>query len=106
MKDRDEALDALLSQAPYIEDAGFTEALMTRLPRRHPSLRVRSLVLLGSAAVSCAAVAAVPGARRFLIEISAGLFGGSAAGGTSLVAIAALVALMVWGAVAAATSDA
>lgn len=106
MKNDDEALDALLSHTPYIEDAGFTDALMSRLPRRHPSLRVRSLVLLGSAAASCAAVAAVPGARRFLTETSVGLFGGSAAGGTSLVAVAALVALVVWGAVAAATSDA
>jgi hypothetical protein len=106
MKDRDEELDTLLSQTPYIEDAGFTDALMSRLPRRHPSLRVRSLVLLGSAAASCAAVAAVPGARRFLAEIGIGLFSGSAAGGTNLVAIAALVALLVWGAAAAATSDA
>ena len=106
MKDRDENLDALLSQTPYIEDAGFTDALMRRLPRRHPSLRVRATVLLGSAIASCATVAAVPGARRFLAEIGIGLFGGSAAGGASLVAIAAVVALMVWGAVAAATSDA
>jgi hypothetical protein len=106
MKDRDDALDTLLSQAPYIEDAGFTDALMSRLPRRHPSLRVRSLVLLGSAVASCATVAAVPGARRFLAEIGIGLFGGAAAGGANLVAVAALVALLIWGAAAAATSDA
>ena len=106
MKDRDESLDALLSQSPYIEDAGFTDALMTRLPRRHPSLRVRASVLLGSAIMSCATVAAVPGARRFLAEIGIGLFGGSAAGGANLIAIAAVVGLLIWGAAAAATSDA
>jgi hypothetical protein len=106
MKDNDEALDALLSQTPYIEDAGFTDALMRQLPRRHPSLRLRSLILLGSAIASCAAVAAVPGARRFLADMAIGLFGGAAGGGVNLVAVAALVALLVWGAAAAATSDA
>jgi hypothetical protein len=106
MKDRDESLDALLSQAPYIDDAGFSDALMSRLPRRHPSLRVRAIVLLGSATLSCAAVAAVPGARRFLSEIGIGLFGSGAAWEANLVAGAAVVALMIWGAAAAATSDA
>ena len=106
MKDRDENLDALLSQAPYIEDAGFTDALMSRLPRRHPSLQVRATILLGSAIASCAAVAAVPGARRFLAEIGISLFDGSAAGGANLVVMTALVGLLIWGAAAAATSDA
>ncbi len=106
MKNDDEALDALLSHTPYIEDAGFSDALMRRLPRRHPSLRLRSLILLGSAITSCAAVAAVPGARRFLAEIAIAPFGGLVTGGANLIAVAALVVLLIWGAAAAATSDA
>ena len=106
MKDHDESLDALLSHTPYIEDAGFTDALMSRLPRRHPSLRVRAIVLLGSTIASCGAVAAVPGARRFLYEIGIGLSSGAAVGEANLVAGAAVVALLIWGAAAAATSDA
>jgi hypothetical protein len=105
MKDQHESLEALLSQAPYIEDAGFTDALMSRLPRCHPSMRMRTTILLACAVTSCGAVAAVPGARRFLAEIGTGLLGGSAGGEPSLVAIAAVVGLLVWGAVAAATSE-
>jgi len=104
MKDRPEDLETLLSMAPRIADDGFTDALMTRLPSSRPTLRMRSAILLGSAVASCGIAAAVPGARRVVSEIGLGLVGGAAA--PSLVVAAAVVALLVWGAVAAATSEA
>jgi hypothetical protein len=50
-------------------------------------------------------VAAVPGARRFLAEISIGFVNGLAATGSSLIATGIVVALVVWGAMAAAASE-
>ncbi|HEY5658059.1 MAG TPA: hypothetical protein VIY27_09740 [Myxococcota bacterium] len=103
---RDEDLDALLSRTPYIEDAGFTDALLRQLPRSRPSLRVRAIVQLASAAGSCAVVAAVPGARRLVAELGTGVLGGAVSNGADLVVIATLAALLIWGAVAAVASEA
>ena len=104
MKDRPEDLDNLLSMTPHVADDGFTDTLMARLPPRRPTLRVRSAILLGSAVASCGIAAAVPGARRIVSEIGLGLVGGATT--PSLFVAAAVVALLVWGAVAAATSEA
>ncbi len=106
MNEHRESLESLLSKAPHIDDDGFTEALMIRLPPGRPSLRVRAIILLASTVTSCSVVAAVPGARRFLVEISAGFVSASAETGYSLLATGIVVALVVWGAMAAASSEA
>ena len=106
MKDQDEHLERLLSLTPRIDDDGFTEALMLRLPARRDLLRIRTTVLAAFAFAACAIVAAVPGARHFLAEVGYGFAGSSAIQGLSLLTLAAIGALLLWGAVAAATSDA
>jgi hypothetical protein len=106
MNEQRESLESLLSNVPHIDNDGFTEALMARLPPSHPSLRMRMIILLASAVTSCSVVAAVPGARRFLAEISIGFVNGLAATGYSLFATGMVVALVVWGAMAAASSEA
>ena len=106
MNEQRESLESLLSKAPHIDDDGFTEALMIRLPPGRPSLRVRTIILLASTVTSCSVVAAIPGARRFLAEISVGFVSASAATGYSLFATGIVVALVVWGAMAAASSEA
>jgi hypothetical protein len=50
-------------------------------------------------------VAGVPGARRLLAEMGLLLVGGSGAAGSSLLAIGAVLAILVWGAVAVAASE-
>jgi hypothetical protein len=106
MNEQRESLELLLSKAPHIDDGGFTEALMARLPQSRPSLRMRAIILLASTVTSCSVVAAIPGARNLLAEISVGFVSGSAATGPSLIATGIVVALVVWGALAAAASEA
>ncbi len=106
MNEQRESLESLLLKAPHIDDDGFTEALMIRLPPGRPSLRVRAIILLASTVTSCSVVAAVPEARRLLAEVSVGFASGSAATGFSLIATGIVVALAVWGAMAAASSEA
>ena len=105
MNEQRESLESLLAKAPHIDDDGFTEALLIRLPPGRPSLRVRTIILLASTVTSCSVVAAVPGARRFLAEISIGFVNGLAATGSSIIATGIVVALVVWGAMAAAASE-
>ena len=100
MKEQRESLESLLSKTPHIDDDGFTEALMTRLAPGRPSLRMRTIILLTSTVASCSVVAAVPGARRFLAELSIAFVSGSAATGSNLVTVGIAVALLVWGAMA------
>ncbi len=100
------SLESLLSKAPHIDDDGFTEAFMIRLPPGRPSLRVRAIILLASTVTSCSVVASIPGARRFLTEMSVGFVSASAATGSSLFATGAVIALVVWGAMAVASSEA
>ncbi len=106
MNEQHESLESLISKAPHIDDDGFTEALMTRLPPSRPSLRMRTTILLAATLTSCSVVAAVPGVRRFLAEISVVFVSGSAAAGSSLLAAGVVVALAVWGAMADASSEA
>ena len=105
MNERRESLESLLSNVPRIDDNGFTETLMARLPPSQPSLRVRMIILFASAVTSCSVVAAVPGVRHFLAEISVGFVDGLAATGSSLIATGIVAALVVWGAMAAAASE-
>ena len=106
MTEQRENLESLLAKAPHIDDDGFTEALMVRLPTSRPSLQMRAIILLASAVTSCGVVAAIPGARRFLAEMSVGFVSVSAATGPNLIATGIIVALVVWGAMAAASSEA
>jgi hypothetical protein len=105
MNEQHESLESLLAKASHIDDDGFTDALMTRLPPSRPSLRMRTIILLASTVTSCSVVVAIPGARRFLAEISLGFASGSAATGSSLLAAGTVIALVVWGAMAAAASE-
>ena len=106
MNERRESLESLLSRVPHIDDGGFTEALMTRLPPSRPSLRMRTIILLASTVMSCSIVVATPGARRFLAETCVEFFGASAAAGFGLLAAGIAVALVAWDAMATAASEA
>ncbi len=106
MNEQHGSLESLLSKAAHIDDDGFTEALMRQLPASRPSLRMRTIVLLAATLTSCSIVAAVPGARRLLAEISVGFVSGSAAIDSNLLAVGIAAALVAWGAMAAASSEA
>ena len=106
MKDREENFEKLLSMSLPIDDDGFTENLMLRLPPRCDILRIRTTVLLAFTFAACAIVAAVPGARHFLAEFVSGFARSSVVADLSLLTTTVLAALLIWGAVAAATSDA
>lgn len=106
MNDHPNSLESLLSKVPHIDDDGFTEAVMMRLPPSRPSLRMRAIILIASTAAPCCLVAAIPAARRLLAEISVGFVSGSTATGSNLLVAGIVVALVVWGAMAAASSEA
>jgi hypothetical protein len=106
MKDREENFEKLLSMTPPIDDDGFTENLMRQLPPQRDVLRIRTTLLLAFTFAACAIVAAVPGARHFLAEFVSGFASSSVVADLSLLTTAVLAALLIWGAVAAATSDA
>ena len=67
---------------------------------------MRAIILLASTVTSCSVVAAIPGARRFLAEVSAGFVSALAATESGLIATGIVVALAVWGAMTAASSEA
>ena len=106
MKDREEDFEKLLSLTPKIDDDGFTDNLMLRLPPQRNILRIRTTVLLAFTFAACAIVTAVPGARQFLAEFISGFANSSVIGDLSLLTTAVLAALLIWGAVAAAISEA
>ena len=105
MRDRHEDLETLLARTARLDDEGFTAAVMARLPARRLGLRMRTAILLASALTSCGGVAAVPGARRLLAEIGLALVGADGMPGPSLIPVLAVVAVLIWGALAAATSE-
>jgi len=105
VNERPESLESLLAEAPYIDDAGFTESLMKRLPPRRPSLRFRTLILLGSTLASACIVVAIPGARQLLTHAAVALVGDAAALGSNFVAAGIALGLAVWGALADVRSD-
>jgi len=65
-----------------------------------------AIILLASTVTPCCIVAAVPGARRFLTEMSVGFVSGLGATGSSLLATGIVAARVVWGAMTAASSEA
>ena len=106
MKDQEESFEELLSTAPQIDDDGFTETLMLRLPPHRNISRMRTTILLVFSFTACSGVAAVPGARHFLAELVSGFASSSLAAALNPLSVAVLTALLIWGAVAAAISDA
>ena len=105
MNEHHNSLESLLSNTPHIDDDGFTEALMIRLPPSRPSLGMRTTILLAATLTSCSVVAAVPAARRLLAEFSVAFVSDSATAGSNLFVAGIVVALVVWGAMAAASSE-
>lgn len=105
MNEREEYLEKLLSTVPQIDDAGFTESLMLRLPPRRNITRIRTTILLAFTFAACAIVGAVPGARHFLAELTAGFSSSSLVAELGLLTTAVVAALLIWGSVAAAVSE-
>jgi len=65
-------LDALLEKEPYLDDAGFTDRVLDRLPPRRRDLRPVVLGLSGAAAAATAALV-LPGAVQAGLAALAGL---------------------------------
>jgi len=105
MNEQRNDLEWLLSKVPHIDDDGFTEAVMAQLPPSRPSLWTRTIILLASTVMSCSIAMAIPGARRFVTDICVGLASGSAGTGSHLFTAGIVVALAVWGAMAAVESE-
>jgi hypothetical protein len=61
-------LDARLrDEAPYIDDAGFTAAILQKLPARAPRRSFRSVILFAITFVACLAAYLISDRGRFLI---------------------------------------
>jgi hypothetical protein len=105
MKEQDDRLEAWLAHTPQIDDGGFTEALMARLPARRPALWMRAAIPIAASIVSCGVAAALPGARELAVEVGLALAGSATAPGANPLVIAGLMALLVAGAVAAGASE-
>jgi hypothetical protein len=84
----EDPLDALLKAGPYIDDAGFTQRVMTKLPPQRSVRRVRRTVLL------CAGLAA---GAVFLGGTGRGLWAVLSSGQPSWVTVAAMVMVMAVG---------
>lgn len=106
MKDQHDSLETLLAHTPQIDDDGFSEALMARLPARRPTLWMRTAIPITASAVSCGVAAAVPAARELAVEIGLALASSATASGTNLLVIAGVVTLLGIGAVAAVSTEA
>ena len=68
----DDWLDAQLrDQASYIDDAGFTSAVMQKLPAAGSRRSLRAIVLLGAALLASALAYTLSGGGRFVWETMA-----------------------------------
>ena len=106
MTEQPDGLERLLAQTPQIDDDGFTEALMARLPARRPAPWMRAAIPIAASVLACGAVATVPGARELAAGIGVALAGSATGSGGNPLVIAGVMALLVGGAVAAASSEA
>ena len=106
MRDREEDFEQLLSLTPELDDDGFTENLMLRLPARRNFERVRIALMLAFSFAGCGIAASVSGARHFLVELVSGFASIPVVANLSLLTVCVVAALLIWGAVAAATSEA
>ncbi len=62
-------LDARLrDETPYLDDAGFTAAVVERLPRKSASTTFRALVLLLVTLLGSAIAYVVSGGGRFIVD--------------------------------------
>ncbi len=84
-------IEEALRRAPDVDDAGFTDGVMARLP---PS-RIRSTVLLASCAAAAALAAlTLPGAATTLAVALAGIKVGAVAAWTAPLGLAAAALLL------------
>jgi len=65
-------VEEALMRVPYVDDAGFTDRVMARLPPSRRRLRVAILIASGAAAAAVAALV-LPGAAATLAAALAGL---------------------------------
>lgn len=95
----DDALTALLKDDAHLEDAGFSDRVMGRLPRPRHALGRREAILAGSALIAAAAGALTwSGFGDVAVELAR-------SGWTQATALALVVGLGLWGAIDAATSE-
>jgi hypothetical protein len=106
MKNQEERFEELLSITPQVDDDGFTETLMLRLPPHRNISRMRTTILLVFSFTACSSVAVVPGARHFLAELVSGFASSSLVAALNPLSVAVITGLLIWGGVAAAISDA
>jgi len=85
-------IDEVLMRAPYIDDAGFTDRVMARLPPSRRRLRVAILIASGGAAAAVAALL-LPGAAEALAAALAGLRIGAIAAWAAPLGLAAALLL-------------
>ena len=106
MNEQRESLESLLSKAPHIDDDGFTEALMTRLP---PAARPCGCGRSSSSPPRWRPAAwwqRSPGLGAFSRNSASPSSALQQRAGSSLFTVGIVVALLVWGAMAAASSEA
>lgn len=97
---RDEVLEALLSEAPVLEDRGFTDQVLARLPPRRAPTRGRAVILLASAAVASLVTLVATGRGAVFVQAGAALEGaGSPLAALPAVALVAVAAWLGWSAV-------
>lgn len=96
----DTALEALLKDDAHTADAGFTDRVMGRLPRRRRALGRRELILSSSALLAALTGAlAWSGLGVVTVELARSQW-------TAGAALAMAVGLGLWGALGAASSEA
>jgi hypothetical protein len=107
--DHDDPLEAALQGSPvYLDDRGFTDGVMRSLPPARPGSRLRAVVLGLATAIACLlGLVVLPGGEALLSLM--GAMGRALAGGPLSAPVVitgvVLLALIVWGCVATATSD-
>lgn len=94
----DQALEALLKDDAHLDDAGFSDRVLTRLPRRRRVQR-RDLVIAGSA-LAAAAIGVAVWLGSGGIELEA-----VRTSWVHVAAVAMVVGLGLWGALGAAQSE-
>jgi len=96
-------LGEALEKGPYIDDAGFTEAVMRGLPGKRAVSRARFTVVPAFAAVGCAAAwELTDGWGALLAHAMDGVQADAGGAVAAVLAVAALATLLVTGALAAA----
>ncbi len=85
-------LEELLARPPYLDDAGFTDRVMDRLPPRRSGLRA-PVLLAGAAAAGAVAAALLPQAVAPAAEILRAWRPGEGLPGAALGGLAALAAV-------------